>query len=150
MDNRFNEIVSSFVLFSSKFSSGDRLIDIFPSCFSFHSSNEKSKESLKTYLHNLDNITLQASADSQSAIIVLDASIKNQVTTSIAHVHVYNNPVIKTIHHTINIITTEAELFVIRCGINQAMYLPNISQIIVISNPIHAAKRIFNSSLHSY
>ena len=73
MDNRFNEIVSSFVLFSSKFSSGDRLIDIFPSCFSFYSSNEKSKESLKTHLHNLDNITLQASADSQSAIIVLDA-----------------------------------------------------------------------------
>ena len=117
MNNRFNEIFPSFVLFSSKFSSEDRLIDIFPSCFSFHSSNEKSKESLKTHLCNLDNITLQASADSQSAIIVLDTSIKNQVGTSIAYIHIHNNPVIKIIHHTINIITTEAELFAIRYSI---------------------------------
>ena len=35
-------------------------------------------------------------------------------------------------------------------SINQAIYLPNISQIIVISDSIHAAKRIFNFSLHSY
>jgi len=127
MDNRFNEIVPSFILFSSKFFSGDRLINIFLSHFSFHSSSRKSKESLKTYLHNLNNITLQALADLQSAIIVLDASIKNQVATSIAHIHVYDNQVIKMIYHIINVMTTEAELFVIRCSINQAMHLPNIS-----------------------
>jgi len=114
IDNRFNEIVSSFVLFSNKFSPGDRLIDIFPSYFSFHSSNRKSKKSL----HNLDNITLQVSANLQSAIVVSDTSIKNQVATSIAYVYVHNNPVIKTIHHAINITTTKAELFTIRCSIN--------------------------------
>ena len=124
MNNRFNEIVSSFVLFSNEFSPGDRLIDKFPNYFSFHSSNRKNEESLKTHLCNL---TLQASADSQSAIVILDASIKNQVTTLIAHIHIHDNPVIKTVHHVINIITAEAKLFVIRCGINQAMCLPNIS-----------------------
>jgi len=124
MDNRFNEIVPSFVLFSSEFFPGDRLIDKFPNHFSFHSSNRKNEESLKTHLCNL---TLQASADSQSAIVILDASIKNQVTTLIAHIHIHDNPVIKTVHHVINIITAEAKLFVIRCGINQAMCLPNIS-----------------------
>jgi len=127
MDNRFNEIVPSFILFNSKFFSGNRLINIFLSYFSFYSSSRKSKESLKTHLHNLNNIVLQALADLQSAIIVSDASIKNQVATSIAHVHIYDNPVIKTIHHAINVMTTEAELFAIRCSINQAMYLPNIS-----------------------
>jgi len=114
IDNRFNEIVSSFVLFSNKFSPRDRLIDIFPSYFSFHSSNRKSKKSL----HNLDNITLQVSANLQSAIVVSDTSIKNQVATSIAYIYVHNNPVIKTIHHAINITTTKAELFTIRCSIN--------------------------------
>ena len=46
--------------------------------------------------------------------------------------------------------TTKAELFVIRYGINQAICLSNISQIIVISGSIHVTKRIFDSLLHSY
>ena len=113
INNRFNEIFSLSVLFSS-----NKLIDIFPSCFSFHSSNRKSKENLKTHLHNLNNITLQASADSQSTIVVSNASIKNQVATLIAHIYVHNNPVIKTIHYTIDITFTKAEIFAIRCSIN--------------------------------
>ena len=105
---------------------------------------------MKTHLHNLNNITLQASANPQSAIVVSDASIKNQVATLIAHIHIHDNPVIKMIHHAINITTTEAELFTIRCGINQATCLPNISQIIVISDSIYTAKRIFDSLSHPY
>jgi len=58
-----------FVPFSSEFSPRDRLINTFPSYFSFYSLNSKSKESLKTHLYNLDNITLQALADSPSAIV---------------------------------------------------------------------------------
>jgi len=59
--------------------------------------------------------------DSHSTIIVSDISIKNNVVTSIAHIHSYNLPVIKMIHYATNIISTEAELFAIRCGINQAV-----------------------------
>jgi len=33
MNNRFNEIIPSFVPFSNEFSSGDRLIDKFPNHF---------------------------------------------------------------------------------------------------------------------
>lgn len=150
MGNRFNKIVPVFVLFSSEFSSKDRLIDKFSSYFSFHSSNRKSKENLKTCFHNLNNITLQTSANSQSVIIVLDSSIKNQVATSIAHIHVYNSLVIKMIYHAINVITTKVKLFTIRCGINQATCFSNISQIIVISDSIYTARRIFDSLLHSY
>jgi len=62
-----------------------------------------------------------ASTDSNSAIIVLDTSIKNNIVTSIAHIHTHNSPIIKTIHHTTNIIPTEAELFTIRYGINQVV-----------------------------
>ena len=46
--------------------------------------------------------------------------------------------------------STEAKLFVIRCGINQATYLSNINQIFVITDSIHTVKRIFDSLSHLY
>jgi len=49
-----------------------------------------------------------------------------------------------------NITSTEAELFSIRCGINQAVKLPNISQIIIITDIILAARHIFDLSTHSF
>ena len=150
MDNRFNKKFSSFSLFSCEFSLGNRLIDIFPSHFSFHSSNRKSKESLKTYFCNLNNITLQASTNPQLVVVVSNASIKNYAATLIAHVHVHNNPVIKIIHHAVNVMSTKVELFVIRCGINQTTYLSNINQIIIIMDFIHAVKRIFDLLSYSY
>jgi len=88
--------------------------------------------------------------DSKTAIAVLDTSIKNQVATSIAHIYTYDRPVVKTIHHTINVTLTEAKLFAIKYGINQAICIFNINQIIVIPDLLHAAKRIFNSSSHPY
>jgi len=77
MDNRTNEIPLAFDQFNKEFSLGDKLIDIFSSHFSFHSTNQKSEESIKAYTHKLDNIVLLALADTKSVIIVSDASIKN-------------------------------------------------------------------------
>jgi len=37
--------------------------------------------------------------------------------------------------------SVEAELFTIRCGINQASTKKNISKIIVVTNSIHMAKK---------
>ena len=118
MKNRFNEVFSFFSSFNYKFSPGNRLIDIFPNCFSFHTLNKKSNNNVKSHLLKLNDLTLQALSDSWLVVIVTDASIKNQVATSISHIHSYNRLVIKTVHHAVNVITTEAELFVIRCGIN--------------------------------
>jgi len=39
-------------------------------------------------------------------------------------------------------------MFAIRCGINQATAKPNVSKIVVITDSIHAAKRIFDPSSH--
>ena len=55
-----------------------------------------------------------------TTIIVSNTSIKNQVTISIAHIHIHNKPIIKILHHSINITSNEAELFTIRYSINQA------------------------------
>ena len=90
------------------------------------------------------------SLDLHSVVIILDASIKNQIAISILYVYSYDSPVIKTIHHIVNILSIEAKLFVIRCGINQAIHLPNIKYIFVITDAIYTAKRIFNFLLYPY
>ena len=127
INNRLNGIFSSFNLFSNGFSPGDRLIDFFASHISFHSTNGKNKKSRKVHIQKLNKITFKASLDSKTAVIVSDASIKNQVATSIAYIHFYDRPVIKTIHYAINFTLIEVELFTIRYGINQATHISNIN-----------------------
>ena len=83
--------------------------------------------------------------DPHSVVIVSNASIKNHVVISIS-----NSLVIKTIHYVVNILSTEAKLFVIRYDINQATCLSNINHIFVITDSIHVADRIFDSLLHLY
>jgi len=83
-------------------------------------------------------------------VVISDASIKNQVATLIAHIHVHNSPIIKTIYQTVNVMSTEAELFVIKCGINQETYLSNINWIVIVTDSIHASRRIFDSLSYPY
>ena len=110
-NNRLNKVFSSFNSFSFEFSSGDRLIDIFPSCFSFYSMDRKSEEGRTVHICKLNKLTLQISANSKMAVIVLDTSIKNQVATSIAHIHIHNSPIIKTLYYAVNITFTKTKLF---------------------------------------
>ena len=46
------------------------------------------------------------------------------------------------IHQAVNVITTKAKLFAIRYSINQAVGIPYIKHIIIITDFLHAAKRI--------
>ena len=101
-------------------------------------------------MKNLDEVTFKMCSNSFSTIVVSDASIKNQVTTSILHIHSFNKPVVKTLHKTINITTAEAELFAIWYNINQAVADPNVKHIVVITDSLHIARKIFDSSTHSY
>jgi len=87
----------------------------------------------------------------KSTINDLDnASIKNDIITSVPHIHSMNSPLTKTIHHASFVTSTEAELITIRCSINQACSKENVSKIIVITDSIHATKKIFNSDSHPY
>ena len=77
------------------------------------------------------------STNANLVIVVSDASIRNNVATSIAHVHSYSKPVKKEIHYTVNITTTKAELFAIKFKINQVAQIKDILYIIVITNSRH-------------
>ena len=112
--------------------------------------NRKSAETRKTYLYKLNKIVFNASDNFKAAFIVLDTSIKNNIVISITHIHIYNSPIIKTIYYVINIISIKAELFTIRCSLNQASCLANIKCIVIITNFIHILKKMFNLSIYPY
>ena len=76
--------------------------------------------------------------ESSHTLMITDASIKNNVATSIAHIHIHNKDIIKTIYHTVNVLFSEAKLFVIKCSINQATNILGISKIVVITDLLHA------------
>ena len=149
-NNQLNGVFPSFNLLNNEFSPGFRLINIFSSHFSFHLSNHKNKDSKAIYICKLNECIFHTLSDLKIVTMILDTSIKNQVATSIVYVHLYNNLVKKTIHYTVNVTITEAELFANRCGINQAVQIPGINYIIVITDSIHVAHYIFNSSIYLY
>ena len=140
MDNRFNKVFHSFDPLNSEFTPGYRIIDSFSSHFSFHSFNKCNDDSLLSCSQQLDNLAIISLDNLSHALIITDTSIKNNVATSIAHIHIHDKPVVKTLH-AVNINSTEAELFAIRCGINQATNSTGISKIVVVTDSIHAAKK---------
>ena len=144
MDNRFNKVFPSFDMFNKEFTPNHHLIDIFLNHFSFYTSSIQSNKSLNVHIQALNNIALTSLSDFSIALVVSDTSIKNQVVTSISHIYVHNKQVIKMIHYTVNIMTTEVELFTIRCNINQATNLQGIRKIVVIIDSIHSARKFFN------
>jgi len=96
--NYLNGIFPTFDLLNIKFSSSSRLADTFSSWYSFHQENYKDKESKVTHFCNLDSIVFNVSSNPSSVIVILDTNIKNNVTTSIVHVHLYLNSIKKTLH----------------------------------------------------
>jgi len=138
-------IFPSFDPLHQEFTPGNQLSDKFSDCFSFNLVNKKGKENNRA--QELDDLVLYNSISS-TTLVVTDASIKNDIATSVAHIHQTNISLIKTVHHTVFVTSLEVELFAMRCGINQAYSKDNISKIIIITDSIHTAKLIFDSSSH--
>ena len=95
-------------------------------------------------------MAIKSSNFPSTALVVMDASVKNNVASSIVHIYVHNKPIVKMLHHAINVTSTEVEFFAIRCSISQVLYLQNISKIIVVTNSIHMVKKIFDILSHLF
>ena len=116
-----NRILPLFNSLHKKLTPGFWLVDIFSNHFSFNIAECKINDYKAAHLWKLDNIFKDSLYDTKIVIIISDASIKNNIAMSIAHVHSGENIVAKTIHYAVNVILTEAELFVIKYGINQTI-----------------------------
>ena len=146
-----NKLYGVFPLFLSlhpELHPGSRIVDNFSDQFSFNLANKGKND--KLHFQQLNKIVLQSSSSLYTAIVVIDASIKNDIVTSILHIHLVDHPLTKIVHHTVFVTSTEVELFAIRCGINQAYNKENMFKIIIVTDSIHAAKKIFNSKSHPY
>ena len=117
---------------------------------SFHKSAHLRVHSVDFHLSVNHVWHLCYSSNPHAAIVIMDASIKNDIATSISHIHLANCPLIKTVHHASFVTSMEAELFAIRCGINQACSIGNIFKIVVVTDSIHMAKKIFDYGSHSF
>ena len=147
-NNKFFGVFPSFSSLHLEFNPGSRIVDIFSDRFSFNLANRKKNN--KICFQQLNKITLQSSSSPHTAIVVTDASTKKDIATSILHVYIYDHPLTKMVHYAMFVTSTEAELFAIRCGINQACSKENVFKIIVITDSIHVAKKIFDSKSHPY
>ena len=117
---------------------GSRIIDNFSDHFSFNLATKNKNDEI--HFQQLDNIVLESFSSPSTAIVVMDTSIKNNIATSILHVHIANHPVIKMLHHAAFVTTTEAK----------PCTKENISKIIVVTDSIYVAKKIFNTLSHPY
>jgi len=77
-------IFPSFSPIDPEFSPGNRIVDTFSNRFSFNLVNKKVKNYNKIRGQELDKMVLRLSSDSQAALVVTDASIKNDIATSIS------------------------------------------------------------------
>ena len=127
---------------------GSRVIDTFQDRFLFNLSNKVKNNTARS--QQLNDMTIISSLSPHMVLVVSDTSIKHDIATLVLHVHMQDKSLIKTVHHAVFITSTEAELFTIRCGLNQACNEEEISKIIVVTNSIHVAKKIFDTKLHPY
>lgn len=103
VNNCLNGIFPWFDTLNRKISPGSRLIDSFSSHFSFYQENCKDKESKTVHLWELNKIIFKVLSSTNMVIVISNASIKNNIATSITHVHSFSNLIKKTLHHTIYI-----------------------------------------------
>ena len=148
INNWLNENFSTFDSLNVVLHLSSRLIDIFSSHISIYNANHSSNENKTIHCKKLNKIILESLLNPRIVVIISDISIKNSVAFSISHIHFFNNLLKRMLHYTVNIMPMEAELFTIRCGINQAVQIQHTSYIIVITDEIYAVKKIFDPSVH--
>ena len=119
-NNCLNELFPSFDSLDREFSPGFCLVDTFSDCFSFYLVNWKDANAKIAHCNKLNNIYKGSLIDQNMVLIISDASVKNNITTSVLYIHRDQDIIAKTIYHAMNIASTEAELFAIKCDINHA------------------------------
>jgi len=75
---------------------------------------------MNAHICSLDKILDNSSLNPDTILIISDTSIKNNIITSLSHIHSGWSILAKTIYYAFNITSTEAKLS-IRCGINQVI-----------------------------
>ena len=93
-------------------------MDTFSNYFSFNTVKYKDAKARTAHLNQFKNVYQRSSNSHDIIFIISDTSVKNNIVTSISYIQRKHNIIRKTVYHTMNISSTEAKLFIIRCGIS--------------------------------
>jgi len=125
-------------------------VNTFSDCFSFNIVKHKDTKARIAHLNKLENIYRVSKNNPNTLFIIIDASVKNNIATSVTHICKEQALITKAIYHTMNISPTKVELFAIRCGISQAIHINDITNIVVVTDAISTAQKIFDTSCHPF
>jgi len=139
INHRLNQILPAFDNLNKELSPGFRLVDTFSNHFSFKHKDAKARTA---HLNKLENVYRASKDDPNTLFIISDASLKNNVATSVTHIQRGQALITKAIYHAMNISTTEAELFAIGRGISQAAHTDSITNIAVVRHYPSCQKNI--------
>jgi len=87
INNHLNKVFLFFDRLHKKLLPGFQLVDNFPDHFSFHIVNYKDTEVKNAYFYTFDKIFKDFLSNPNTILVISDASIKNNVATSILHIH---------------------------------------------------------------
>ena len=94
-NNYLNQVLPTFDSLNKELSLGLYSIDNFPNCFFFYTVDCKNIKARTAYY------------------------VKNNIAISVLYIRREHEIIKKTIHHVINVMFTEAELFAMKCNISQ-------------------------------
>jgi len=120
INHHLNQVLLAFDSLSKELFSGFHSVDIFSDCFFFNIIKCKDAEARPAHLNKLENVYQGFSNNPDTVFIISNTSVKNNTVTSVSHIQREHNIITKTVHHAMNVSSTEAELFAIRCSISQA------------------------------
>jgi len=141
-----NDVRECFNLLFPLFSLGSRVVNHFSSRFSFHSPSSSSNEDLYHHIQNLNQVFRSSQTAPYNIAIIADGGIKkSQVATTVAYIWSENSLVQCLQANSINVTSIEAELMATRLGLIPTMEEENVHNIIVITDSIATAKKVFES-----
>jgi len=140
------EIVSiCFIVF---FSPGSRVVNHFSSRISFHSSSSSSDEDLFYHLQNLDCAFKTLQMSSNNITIIANGGVKkSHIATAVAYVWFDNSVTQRLQVNSINVTSIEAKLMAICLGLIPTIEKENIYDIVIITDSIAVARKIFKSKV---
>ena len=84
--NKLHGVFPSFSPLNPELNPGSRIIDIFQDRFSFNLASKVKNDSARS--QQLNDMTILSSMSPHMAIVVSDASVKNNITTLVLHIHI--------------------------------------------------------------
>jgi len=113
-----NQVLLAFNSLNRELSLEFCLVDTFPDYFSFYIVNHWSVEVKIAYKNKLKNIYIDSFNSYDTMLIITDASVKNNIATTVLYIWREYRIIMKTVHYIINITFTEAKIFATRYGIS--------------------------------